>query len=92
MTDTKKEVKVAAKLAMDDSLSVAGNSDIAPVLEDLVNCIIKPAQVTRATKKHACNLKKLKSRPFPPHFPLSCAHGTYFLAAVCLCRVFRCLS
>jgi len=51
MTDTKKEVKKAAKAAMSAALSVAGNSDIEPVLGDLVNCIIKPAQVPELMHK-----------------------------------------
>jgi len=50
MTDTKDKVKKSAKQAMDDALSVAGNNDIAPVLEDLVNCIMKPTQVRAVLK------------------------------------------
>jgi len=45
MTDVKKEVKKAATKAMKACLTVAGNSDIAPVLDDLVQCIVKPQQV-----------------------------------------------
>jgi len=51
MTDTKKEVKKAAKAAMNDSLKVVGNSDIEPVLEDLVTCIVKPNQVPELMHK-----------------------------------------
>jgi elongation factor 3 len=51
MTDTKKEVKKAAKQAMDDAVSVVHNSDISPVLEDLVLCITKPQQVPELMHK-----------------------------------------
>jgi elongation factor 3 len=51
MTDTKKEVKKAAKAAMSAILSVAGNSDIEPVLEDLVSCIMKPKLVPELMHK-----------------------------------------
>eukprot|EP00615_Pteridomonas_danica_P000256 CAMPEP_0114350398 /NCGR_PEP_ID=MMETSP0101-20121206/16327_1 /TAXON_ID=38822 ORGANISM="Pteridomonas danica, Strain PT" /NCGR_SAMPLE_ID=MMETSP0101 /ASSEMBLY_ACC=CAM_ASM_000211 /LENGTH=1062 /DNA_ID=CAMNT_0001489601 /DNA_START=16 /DNA_END=3205 /DNA_ORIENTATION=+ len=51
MTDTKKEVKKAAKAAMSAILTVAGNSDIEPVLEDLVSCIMKPKLVPELMHK-----------------------------------------
>lgn len=51
MTDTKKEVKKAAKSAMSAVLTVAGNSDIEPVLEDLVSCIMKPKLVEQLMHK-----------------------------------------
>jgi len=51
MTDTKKEVKKAAKAAMSDALKVVGNSDIEPVLGDLVTCITKPKQVPELMHK-----------------------------------------
>ena len=51
MTDTKKEVKKAAKATMAAALTVVGNSDIEPVLADLVQCIVKPSEVPELMHK-----------------------------------------